>query len=109
MSEKAREENYPIIVTCKAVYDFQSIEFTWVIEDEEDRTQLFYEYKRFLEGLKTLGDEIPNPNKNAKKQPVKEEMATAGQVKFLVNMGFSEEEAKRMTKKQAWEKIKELS
>ena len=94
---------------CKVVYDFQSLEFDYEVKNEEDKINMFALYKSLLEGLKQLGDEIPNPNKNAKKQPVKEDMATAGQVKFLVNMGFSEEEAKRMTKKQAWEKIKELS
>lgn len=96
-------------VKCKVVYDFQSLEFDYEVKDEEDKRNMFALYKELLEGLKQLGDEIPNPNKNAKKQPVKEDMATAGQVKFLINMGFSEEEAKKMTKKQAWEKIKELS
>lgn len=96
-------------IKCKVVYDFQSLEFDYEVNSEEDKRNMFGLYRELLEGLKQLGDEIPNPNKNAKKQPVKEEMATAGQVKFLVNMGFSEEEAKRMTKKQAWEKIKELS
>lgn len=96
-------------IRCKVVYDFQSLEFDYEVNNEEDKRNMFGLYRELLEGLKQLGDEIPNPNKNAKKQPVKEEMATAGQVKFLVNMGFSEEEAKRMTKKQAWEKIKELS
>lgn len=96
-------------VKCKVVYDFQSLEFDYEVNNEEDKRNMFALYRSLLEGLKQLGDEIPNPNKNAKKQPVKEEMATAGQVKFLINMGFSEEEAKRMTKKQAWEKIKELS
>lgn len=96
-------------VKCKVVYDFQSLEFDYEVNNAEDKKDMFALYRSLLEGLKQLGDEIPNPNKNAKKQPVKEDMATAGQVKFLVNMGFSEEEAKRMTKKQAWEKIKELS
>lgn len=96
-------------VKCKVVYDFQSLEFDYEVNNAEDKKDMFALYRSLLEGLKQLGDEIPNPNKNAKKQPVKEAMATAGQVKFLVNMGFSEEEAKRMTKKQAWEKIKELS
>lgn len=96
-------------VKCKVVYDFQSLEFDYEVNNVEDKREMFALYRSLLEGLKQLGDEIPNPNKNAKKQPVKEEMATAGQVKFLINMGFSEEEAKQMTKKQAWEKIKELS
>lgn len=96
-------------VKCKVVYDFQSLEFDYEVNNAEDKKDMFALYRSLLEGLKQLGDEIPNPNKNAKKQPVKEDMATAGQVKFLVNMGFSEEEAKHMTKKQAWEKIKELS
>lgn len=94
---------------CKVVYDFQSIEFDYEVNNDEDEKRMFAKYKALLEGLKQLGDEIPNPKKNAKKQPVKEDMATAGQIKFLVTMGFSEEEAKRMTKKQEWEKIKELS
>lgn len=96
-------------VKCKVVYDFQSLEFDYEVNSAEDKREMFALYRSLLEGLKQLGDEIPNPNKNAKKQPVKEDMATAGQIKFLINMGFSEEEAKKMTKKQAWEKIKELS
>ena len=112
MSEKAKVENYPIITTCKVVYDFQSIEFQWTIEDEEDRTELFYEFKRILEGLKEIADETPNPNKNAKnstpKEP-KEEKITVGQLNYLVGLGFPENEAKKLTKKQASCKIKELS
>lgn len=94
---------------CKVVYDFQSIEFDYEVNNKEDEKNMFATYKALLEGLKQLGDEIPNPNKNAKKQPVKEDMATAGQIKFLVGMGFEEEDVRKMTKKQAWEKIKELS
>ena len=98
-----------MITKCKVVYDFQSIEFEYEVNNEVDMENMFITYKQFLEGLKTLGDEIPNPNKNAKKTPVKEEMATSGQIKFLVGMGFPEEQVKKMTKKQAWEQIKELT
>lgn len=98
-----------MIFKCKVVYDFQSIEFDYEVNNPSDKEEMFNVYKSVLRGLKALGDEIPNPNKNAKKTPVKEEMATAGQVKYLVNFGFPEEEVKKMTKKQAWEQIKELS
>lgn len=96
-------------VKCKVVYDFQSLEFDYEVNSAEDIREMFALYRSLLEGLKQLGDEIPNPNKNAKKQPVKEDMATAGQIKFLVGMGFEEEDVKKMTKKEAWAKIKELS
>ena len=94
---------------CKVVYDFQSIEFDYEVNNEVDKNNMFGLYKDLLEGLKQLGDEIPNPNKNAKKQPIKEDMASPGQIKYLSGLGFPEEEAKKLTKKEACQKIKELS
>jgi hypothetical protein len=111
MSEKAKVENYPIIVTCKAVYDFQSIEFQWTICDEEDRKELFETYKGFVNSLKEISEESPNPPRNgkkeAKKESKKEEMASVGQINYLIGLGFPEEDAKKLTKKQASMCIKE--
>lgn len=107
MSEKAKVENYPIIVTCKAVYDFQSIEFQWTICDEEDRKELFETFKSIVNSLKEISEEAPNPPRNGKKEAKKEEMATTGQINFLIGLGFPEEDAKKLTKKQASMCIKE--
>ena len=110
MSEKTKVENYPIIVTCKVAYDFQSIEFQWTIENEDDKAELLFVSKSFLEGLKAIADEIPNPNnKSVKKAAPKEEGITDGQLNYLVGLGFPKEEAVKLTKKQASIKIKEMS
>ena len=107
MSEKAKVENYPIIVTCKAVYDFQSIEFQWTICDEEDRKEMFEIFKNIVNSLKEISDGAPNPPRNGKKEPKKEEKATPGQISYLIGLGFPEEDAKKLTKKQASMCIKE--
>lgn len=51
-----------------------------------------------------LGSEVVNDIKKPVEKK-EEEMATEGQIKFLVGLGMTEKEAKNMTKKEAWEYI----
>ena len=100
-----------MIVKCKPVYNFQSVEFEYEIHEgnKNDIEAMFMIYKQMLDGLQNAAVEQPALAKPvAKPQPQKEEMASAGQVKWLVSLGVSEEEAKAMTKKKAAETIREL-
>ena len=88
--------------------NFQVIELTYdnwgsVNTDElNDATNLVNE----------LGSKVKNDIKTAPKtqESKKEvEMATEGQIKFLVKLGIPEEFAKTMTKKEAWTKLQKLT
>lgn len=52
-----------------------------------------------------LGSKVKNDVKTNKNE--KEEMATEGQIKYLEKLGIKEKEAKKMTKKEAWQYIKD--
>lgn len=56
-----------------------------------------------------LGSEVVNDIKTNKSESKKqeEELATPGQIKYLVSLGVSEEVAKKMTKKGAWKYLQE--
>lgn len=55
-----------------------------------------------------LGSEVKNDIKTNKPVEKKEEeMATEGQVKFLMGLGMTQKDAKKMTKKDAWHYINE--
>ena len=95
-------------VRIQLASNFQVIELTYenwgsVDTDElNDATNLVNE----------LGSKVKNDIKTAPKtQEIKkeEEMATEGQIKFLVKLGIPEEYAKTMTKKEAWLKLKKLT
>ena len=85
--------------------NFQVIELTYenwgsVDTDElNDATNLVNE----------LGSKVKNEVKTKTQDSNKEEMATEGQIKFLVKLGIPEEFAKTMTKKEAWLKLKKLT
>ena len=86
--------------------NFQVIELTYenwgsVDTDElDDATNLVNE----------LGSKVKNEVKTKTQESKKEaEMATEGQIKFLVKLGIPEEFAKTMTKKEAWTKLQKLT
>ena len=85
--------------------NFQVIELTYenwgsVDTDElNDATNLVNE----------LGSKVKNEVKTKTQDSKKEEMATEGQIKFLVKLGIPEEFAKTMTKKEAWTKLQKLT
>ena len=88
--------------------NFQVIELTYenwesVCTDElDDATNLVNEL-----GSKVKNDIKTTPKTQESKKEV--EMATEGQIKFLVKLGIPEEFAKTMTKKEAWTKLQKLT
>ncbi len=98
-----------MVFKCKVVYDFQSVEFEYEVDGAGEMERMYEIYKAILNGLKEIADETPNPSKMPQKKANKEEMASAGQVNYLISLGLSREEAEKLTKKQASVKIKELS
>ena len=95
-----------MLVKCKPVYNFQSVEFEMEINSPDDTEKMFIIYKEILDGLQKIAVDQPSPTKAPVKP--KEEMATPKQVECLVNLGEDEEEMKKLTKKAAAFKIKEL-
>lgn len=101
-----------IIIKCKVVYDFQSIEYEWPITTKEDRLENQQFFLALLSDLKTIADKIPNPSgkgpKTANNTVKKEPKASPNQIRWLKNLGVDEEEAKQMTTTEASDLIKEL-
>lgn len=93
-----------MLMKFKPVYNFQSVEFEKEINDERDLDFVKETYKKVLEMLQEVAPDQPGP---VKPQP-KEAMASDKQVATLIKLGIEEKEAKRMTSKQAYLKIKEL-
>jgi len=98
-----------MVFKCKVVYDFQSVEFEYEVDGADGMEKMYGIYKAILNGLKEIADETPNPSKMPQKKANKEEMASVGQVNYLISLGLPKEEAEKLTKKQASVKIKELS
>lgn len=96
-----------MIVKCKPVYNFQSVEFEMEVNSEEEKNKMFKIYDSMLKGLQEIAVEQPALQKPVAAKP-KEEMATEGQIKFLIGLGLNVEEAKGLTKKQAAERIRKL-
>lgn len=94
-----------MMMKFKPVYNFQSVEFEMQIESEDD----LYEAKRLYKSVLAMLQEVApeQPSNNGKSQP-KEPMATEKQVATLVKLKMDEQEAKKLTQKQAYLKIKEL-
>lgn len=98
-----------MLMKCKVVYNFQSIEFDYEIsEDEEkyydDMDNMMDIYEDLIERLKDIAPEQPKVQQVAPK----EAMASDKQIACLVKLGVDEKEAKKMTAKQAFSKIKTL-
>lgn len=124
MYERIERDDIPEVVTKVAqtttyriqlASNFQVVEFNLDIKDYETLT---VEDSRIAEAItlvNKLGKMVENtiktkePKANEKKETeVKvEEMASEGQIKWLKNLGISEADAKKMTKKEAWQKIQD--
>ena len=95
-----------MLVKCKPVYNFQSVEFEMEINNKEDMKKMFETFGDMIEGLKSVAPEQPA---QPKATPVKQEpKATPKQVSCLIKLGIDEETAKRMTMSEANKKINEL-
>ena len=95
-----------MLVKCKPVYNFQSVEFEMEVKNPEDIEIMFDMYEDMIKGLKSVAPEQPAQPKAA---PVKQEpKATPKQINCLIKLGIDEETAKRMTMSEANKKINEL-
>lgn len=98
-----------MLVKCKPVYNFQSVEFEMEVKTPDDIELMFDMYEDMIKGLKNVAPEQPAQPKAVPVKPqAKDEMVTKGQINFLIGLGVDEEEAKKLTKKQAALKIKEM-
>lgn len=99
-----------MIVKCKPVYNFQSVEFEMEINNEVDFNLMTERYKKILDMLQSIAPEQAQVKVvGSKPTKPKELMSTDNQQKYLLGLGVSIEESSKMTKKEASEKIKELS
>lgn len=100
-----------IIMKFKPVYNFQSVEFELPIDLDnlETLNEAFDIFDKVLTGLQAIAPEVQKVQQVAPKSAPKEDMATPGQINFLVGLGVPEEEARNYTKKKASMKIKELA
>ena len=94
-----------MIIKFKPVYNFQSVEFEAEINSPEDLEKAFNSYKICLEKLQQIAPEQPAQPKATPKEP----MATERQKSLLIKLGLDEKEINKMTTKQAYMKIKELT
>lgn len=90
-------------VRIQLASNFQVIELTYDDWDEVTDEEL----EKATNMVNNLGQIVKNDIKTNKKEESKEELATEGQIKFLKELGLTEKEAKKMTKKQAWQYIKD--
>ena len=89
-----------MLVKCKPVYNFQSVEFETEVNSPQDEKAMFELYRRILEGLKEVSIEQPPL---AKPVPVKQEIkASPKQVNLLIKLGVDEQEAKNMDRLCKW-------
>lgn len=97
---------------AKVVYDFQSIEFEETVTNNEEANKFFERFETILKGLSEVASKYPQPSKTpqkTEKKPVKKEpKATPNQIRWLINLGVDEEEAKELTQAEASNLIQEL-
>ena len=98
-----------MVLKGKVVYDFQSVEFE---EDVKDLDLFFERFETILKGLSKVANKYPQPSKTPQKMDKtavkKEPKASPKQIRWLINLGVDEEEAKQMTTSEASDLIKEL-
>lgn len=92
-------------VRIQLASNFQVIELTYENWESVDTDEL----KDATNLVNELGSKVKNEVKTKTQESKKEEMATEGQIKFLVKLGIPEEFAKTMTKKEAWTKLQKLT
>lgn len=101
-----------ILIKCKPVYNFQSVEFELPVDLDNLETldELFDIFDKILTGLQAIAPEQQKVQAVAPKSAKpKEPMSTENQQNYLLGLGVPLEDSKRMTKKEASNMIKELS
>lgn len=101
-----------MVLKGKVVYDFQSVEFEEEVNIAEDEKFFFIRFESILKSLSEIANKYPQPSKTPQKSDKtavkKEPKASPRQIRWLINLGVDEEEAKQMTTSEASDLIKEL-
>lgn len=101
-----------MVLKGKVVYDFQSVEFEENVEKPVDFETFFKRFEAILKDLSEVANKYPQPSKTPQKPAnnnvKKETKASPRQIRWLINLGVDEEEAKQMTTSEASDLIKEL-
>lgn len=102
-------------VRIQLASNFQVVELTYDKWSDVDSNEV----QQATEMVNDLGQKVVNDiktNKPVEKKPEKKagkkaedkgEMATEGQIKFLIGLGLTDKEAKAMTKGEAWQYIQD--
>ena len=101
-----------MVLKGKVVYDFQSVEFEEEVNIVEDEKIFFIRFESILKSLSEIANKYPQPSKTPQKTAnnsvKKEPKASPNQIRWLINLGVDEEEARQMTTSEASALIKEL-
>lgn len=101
-----------MVLKGKVVYDFQSVEFEWTTNSTEEYKQFIKTFEEILKDLSEVANKYPQPTKTPQKtannNAKKEVKASPSQIRWLINLGVDEEEARQMTTSEASALIKEL-
>lgn len=103
VKEQENERLPGIVVHCKPVYNYQSVEFDWYIEGQTDAEAMENVYSKMLEMLVRVSQNAPQVEAKKPVAPV-EEPATEAQKQILRN--FHIDFKPDITKKQAHNLIK---
>ena len=90
-------------VHCKPVYNYQSVEFDFLVQDENDIAEMEQLYSKMLEMLVRVSQNAPQAESKKPVAPV-EELASEKQKEILRNFHIDFKEP--LTKKQAHALIK---
>lgn len=101
-----------MVLKAKVVYDFQSVEYEEDVVQVGDLELFFQRFESILKGLSQVASKYPQPSKTPQKTDKtvvkKEPKASPNQIRWLINLGVDEEEARQMTTSEASALIKEL-
>lgn len=101
-----------MVLKGKVVYDFQSVEFEEDVVKVGDLEMFFQRFESILKGLSEVANKYPQPSKTPQKSDKtavkKEPKASPSQIRWLINLGVDEEEARALTTTEASSLIKEL-
>lgn len=90
-------------VRIQLASNFQVVELNYDCWEEVDQREV----NEATDLVNFLGKQVQNDIKTKKETTKKEELASEGQIKYLIGLGVNESEAKKMTQKEAWKYIQD--
>lgn len=100
-----------MIVKCKPVYNFQSVEFEYELDpkNENEIIEMFTVYRTILLYMKNVAPEQEKISTYSKPKPKPNvRMMSQAQRNWLINLGVDEEDLENLTYDEASDMIKEL-